>query len=305
MPARVVTWPQHSILLTPARFRYRSAKGPIFSLFPGGLPTTREIAITVPLLGSLLGVAKLSEVSPEPATLLVPAKIVETIARLRERVASRFPDSSLLEVCKHLLDLGQRAEKQAPSFGQPYLILRALAFLLSVALIICISLTLYFVKLPDKPIEFVEFLQGLDAGANQVVLFGAAIFFLLTIERRWKRNRALKVVNQLRSIAHVIDMHQLTKDPERLVPKELALPSSPKREMSEFNLSRYLDYSCEMLSLVGKIAVVYVQHFDDPVAIASANEVEDLCTSLSRKIWQKIMLIHSSPTAPPVPKIIT
>lgn len=247
----------------------------------------------------------MSEVSSEPATLLVPSKIVETIGKLRERIAGRFPDSSLLEVCSHLLGLGQLAEKQAASFGQPLLILRALALLLSIALVVCISLTLYFVKLPDKPIEFGEFLQALEAGANQVVLFGAAIFFLFTIERRWKRNRALKVVNQLRSLAHVIDMHQLTKDPERLVPKELALPTSPKRDMSEFNLSRYLDYSCEMLSLVGKIAVVYVQHFDDPVAIASANEVEDLCTSLSRKIWQKIMLIHSSPAAPAAPKIIT
>ena len=247
----------------------------------------------------------MSEPYSESATLLIPAKIVETIGRLNERIAARFPDSSLLDVSKHLLTLGKRAETQAESFGQPFLILRILAGLLSLALVICVSLTLFFVKLPDRPIELVDYLQGLDSGANQVVLSGAAIYFLLSVETRLKRRRALAIVNQLRSIAHVIDMHQLTKDPERIVPKELMLPSSPKRDMSELNLSRYLDYSCEMLSLVGKIAVVYVQHFDDAVAIASANEVEDLCTSLSRKIWQKIMLIHSSPTAPPVPKIIT
>lgn len=240
----------------------------------------------------------------ESTTLLVPAKIVETIGRLRERIGARFPDSSLLDVCSHLLKLGQTAQQQAPAFGQPYFILRLMAGLLSVALVVCVSLTIFFAKVPDKPIELVELLQGLDAGANQVVLFGAAIYFLLSVETRWKRSRALAVVNQLRSIAHVIDMHQLTKDPERIVPKEIALPSSPKRDMSELNLSRYLDYSCEMLSLVGKIAVVYVQHFDDPVAIASANEVEDLCTSLSRKIWQKIMLIHSAPATPSGPKII-
>jgi hypothetical protein len=240
----------------------------------------------------------------EPTNLLVPAKIVETIARLRERIDARFPDSSLLEVCEHLLAIGKRAEIQAQSFGQPYLFLRALAVLLSITLAVCLGLTLVFVELPKDKIQLTEYLQGLDSGVNQVVLFGAAIYFLLSVERRWKRGRALKVVNQLRSIAHVIDMHQLTKDPERLVPKEIELPTSPKRDMSELNLGRYLDYSCEMLSLVGKIAVVYVQYFDDPVAIASANEVEDLCTSLSRKIWQKIMLIHSSPTTAVVPKII-
>lgn len=47
-----------------------------------------------------------------------------------------------------------------------------------------------------------------------------------------------------------------------------------------------------MLSLTGKIAALYVQSFDDPVAISSANEVEILTTGLSRKIWQKITIIQ-------------
>jgi hypothetical protein len=58
-------------------------------------------------------------------------------------------------------------------------------------------------------------------------------------------------------------------------------------------LGRYLDYCSEMLSLVGKLAALYVQKFDDPVALAAVNEVEDLTTGLSRKIWQKIMIINS------------
>ena len=49
-----------------------------------------------------------------------------------------------------------------------------------------------------------------------------------------------------------------------------------------------------MLSLIGKLAALYVQKFDDPVALAAVNEVEDLTTSLSRKIWQKIMIINSN-----------
>jgi hypothetical protein len=247
----------------------------------------------------------MTETNTEFGSLLVPAKIIETIARLRDRIAARFPDASLLEVCSQLLAIGQRAEAQAQSFARPYFFLRVLAALLSVGLIVCLGLTLVFVEMPKNKIQLTEYLQGLDSGVNQVVLFGAAIYFLLSVERRLKRRRALAIVNQLRAIAHVIDMHQLTKDPDRVAPRELALPNSPKRDMSDQSLSRYLDYSCEMLSLVGKIAVVYVQHFDDPVAIASANEVEDLCTSLSRKIWQKIMLIHSSPAAPVVPRIVT
>ena len=89
-------------------------------------------------------------------------------------------------------------------------------------------------------------------------------------------------------------MHQLTKDPERVHPGIQLTTASPRVNLTRFELSRYLDYCSEMLSLTGKVAAVYVQHFDDAVAIASANEVEQLCTGLSRKIWQKIMILQQS-----------
>jgi hypothetical protein len=47
-----------------------------------------------------------------------------------------------------------------------------------------------------------------------------------------------------------------------------------------------------MLSLIGKLAALYVQKFDDPVALVAVNEVEDLTTGFSRKIWHKIMIIN-------------
>ena len=53
-----------------------------------------------------------------------------------------------------------------------------------------------------------------------------------------------------------------------------------------------------MLSLTGKVAALYVQRFDDPVALQAVNEVEDLTTGLCRKIWQKVMILYSSPASP-------
>jgi len=58
-------------------------------------------------------------------------------------------------------------------------------------------------------------------------------------------------------------------------------------------LRRYLEYCNEMLSVIGKIAALYVQRLEDGIVIASSNEVESLATGLSRKIWQKIMILHS------------
>ena len=41
------------------------------------------------------------------------------------------------------------------------------------------------------------------------------------------------------------------------------------------------------------MAALYVQNFDDGVALAAVNEVESLTTGLSNKIWQKIMILYN------------
>jgi len=55
-------------------------------------------------------------------------------------------------------------------------------------------------------------------------------------------------------------------------------------------LIRYLDYCSDELALISKIAALYVQKFNDPVSMSAVNDVEDLTSGLSRKIWQKIMI---------------
>lgn len=46
-----------------------------------------------------------------------------------------------------------------------------------------------------------------------------------------------------------------------------------------------------LLALCGKVAALYVQDFDDGPSVAAVNEIEDLTTSLSEKIWQKIGIL--------------
>jgi hypothetical protein len=69
--------------------------------------------------------------------------------------------------------------------------------------------------------------------------------------------------------------------------------------MTLFELSRYLDYCSEALSLTGKVAALYVQRFDDAVALDAVNEVEQLTTGLSRKIWQKLTVLYAMPPVEP------
>jgi hypothetical protein len=126
---------------------------------------------------------------------------------------------------------------------------------------------------------------------NIVVLLGAALFFLTSLEIRLKRNRALRDLHAFRSLAHVVDMHQLTKDPSAVGEQGPATASSPPRDMSKFELTRYLDYCSEMLSLINKLAAIYPQNLPDAVVIEAVNDIEALTTSLSSKIWQKITIL--------------
>ena len=46
------------------------------------------------------------------------------------------------------------------------------------------------------------------------------------------------------------------------------------------------------------ITAVYAQRFDDAVVLASVNEVENLATGLSRKIWQKLVILETGTRHP-------
>jgi len=223
---------------------------------------------------------------------LNPDHIIRTIAHLGERIAERFPDSGLSKVAEELQKIGNEAATRAEWIEQPLLALR-----LGIGVLVALLTTMVLLALANLNItkmweSFADFVQAVDAGINDVVFIGIGIFFLVTLEARIKRRRALKAIHELRSIAHIIDMHQLTKDPEVILSGGPATRSSPKRTMTTFEMSRYLDYCSEMLSLIGKVAALYAQRFNDPVALSAVDEIEDLTTGLSRKIWQKIMIIN-------------
>ncbi len=223
-------------------------------------------------------------------------KIVESAVLLCKRVEERFPHRGLNKVCADLQEVAQDACQRAGWIARPHWSIRiANALVVSLLFLIAakVLLALHFDIRQISNLNAAEFLQTLEAGINDTILIGAAVFFFLTFENRIKRSRALDALHELRSLAHVIDMHQLTKDPERALKRGKSTASSPVESMTLFELSRYLDYCSEMLSLIGKIAALYLQEFNDPVALGAVNEIESLTTNLSRKIWQKIMIIHA------------
>jgi len=234
--------------------------------------------------------------APEGSTArrsLDPAHITETIERLSRRAAIRFPDSGLSRVCQNLLDIARRTAETAAWIDRPLVPLRIVIGLLLVLIAAGLAVTVSRIGAPTAPLSFAELVQLIESGVNDLVFVAAGVFFLATIETRIKRRRALRAIHELRSIAHVIDMHQLTKDPELVLHRGQNTGVLARRSMTRFELTRYLDYCSEALSLTGKVAAVYIQNFEDEVALQAVNEVEDLTTGLSRKIWQKLTILYS------------
>jgi hypothetical protein len=220
--------------------------------------------------------------------------IIKTIEVLRARVAERFPARGLLNVASQLLDLSRVASQEAASLKYRHWGLRMFSLLVLLAGAFGFAKLLSFYRvLFGGDIELAQLTQGLEATLNIMLICGIIIAFFLQLEYRYKRRKALDGLYRLRAISHVIDMHQLTKDPEVIAGYERT-SSSPVRDLTTEQLLRYLDYCAEMLSLTGKLAALYAQYYPDPTVISAVNDIEELTTNLSRKIWQKIVLTQQS-----------
>jgi hypothetical protein len=226
---------------------------------------------------------------------LEASDVVATLERLQARINERFPSAGLGRVAQDLVDTARQTSTRARQIADPYLLLRAgvvliLAGAIGFAAWLVINSPLQLLTLSP---DVAGLAQGLNALVNLVALSGASIWFLMSLEQRLKRRRALKDLHELRSFAHVVDMHQLTKDPTVVLSKGPRTSASPVREMTQFQLTRYLEYCAEMLALIGKLGALYSEYTRDPQIVAAVNDVENLSTDLGRKIWQKITILSA------------
>jgi len=225
---------------------------------------------------------------------LDPEKTIATLKTLSNRIAERFQGASLNRVCSELLAVAEETTGRIQWVSRRHAGIR-LAVLMVVGIAIWLGLFLFRrVKIHTDGFSIEE----LEAATNAVVLIGAALYFLFSLESRIKRRRVMSALNELRAISHVIDMHQLTKDPSHVIAGVgERTQSSPQRSLTPFQLTRYLDYCSEMLSLIGKLAALYAQSDSDSVVMQAVNEIETLTNGISRKIWQKIMILDNDLTA--------
>ena len=226
-----------------------------------------------------------------PIKLLDDAQILDTLRRLRDRINERFPGSGLCGVASDVLEIGEDTAALSKFLARPHWPSRLIVIATIAALTMVLLALALRIRMPSGIDGLATALQASESLINDVVFLGVTVFFLTSVETRIKRHRALTALHRLRSVAHIVDMHQLTKDPDRVASPEEDTASSPKRSLSPAELGRYLDYCSELLACISKLAALHVQHFNDSVTLGAVNEVEALCTGLSNKIWQKITML--------------
>lgn len=226
---------------------------------------------------------------------LDPARIIETAERLHQRITDRFPDSSLRRVAAELVSLAHDLAEEAEVLKAPIWWLRiviGLTILSGAALFLFVGTIFPIDRISGN--DVVESVQGFEAGLNTVILAVLGLLALIGAEERIKRKQVFRLLHGLRSLIHVIDMHQLTKDPAVLSANFEPTAHSPQRITDPEQLERYLDYCSEMLSITGKLAALFAQAVNDAVVIEAVNDIEELGSNLSRRIWQKISMIDAA-----------
>lgn len=224
-----------------------------------------------------------------PPTELQPERIVMTLELLAERIESRFPHRGLTRVARETRLAAGEAVGLAKTIQQPIIPLRVMSGVLITAMVVIVGKLALNLRI--NPTGGWEMLEGIDSAISATVYLGVAVVFLITLESRLKRRRSLRALQELRALAHVIDMHQLSKDPEWSLHRESSPLDDEQNHLEPYLLGRYLDYCVDLLALIGKVAALYAQNNADGVVLQAVEEVENLTATLATKIWQKIMVL--------------
>lgn len=217
----------------------------------------------------------------------------DSTADLHGRIQARFPGSGLSNVCASLVSLldeiisgkgiRHKRVRAARVVSRVGMVVVTLIFGVAVA-----SAAASIVASPGsvKPLDWLPLLETV---VNDLVFAGIAFLFLRAMPQRLERARVLRVLYRLRSLAHVIDMHQITKVPERV-------KRDPQQEdglgLTPQELRQYFEYCTEMLSLVSKAAALYAENTSDGEVLDVVGGIEMLISGMSRKVWQKITILQ-------------
>ena len=158
---------------------------------------------------------------PHGLERLSAAPVQEMVVQLEHRIAARFPDRGLRGVARDLTLMAGEVADNALETQRRLRSVRVAARGLSLVVVVA-TVAVLAVALRDAvragALSTFEWVPLVESIINDLVFAAIAVYFLYALPGRLARERLLTQLHRLRSLAHIVDMHQLTKDPERLRP---------------------------------------------------------------------------------------
>ena len=223
--------------------------------------------------------------SSDVAPRLDSVYVERTVGRLEARIRARFPDRRLGDAAHALrtavpqIHDGFEARRRRLRWFA-----RATSVVIVVAAVAGLALALRDPVLEGTD-SSVDWLLIVESTINDLLFASIAVFFLWAMPERLERRTLLDLLHRLRSLAHVVDMHQLDKDPEQARADYHPTAQSPAHPiMNADELHHYLDYCSELVSLIAKTAALCAERTSDPVVLGTVGEIETLAAQMSQKI---------------------
>ena len=157
---------------------------------------------------------------PGPAKALPDAgsgAIIATAERLTIVSPRAFPKPDCAAFAPNSCRCRATSRQARKQLERPIWWVRAIAaaaVIAGAAVFIFVGTILPFDRFAQGGVE--ESVQGIEASVNTLMLAGLGLLALIRAEETIKRKRVFRELHGLRSLIHVIDMHQLTKDPNVL-----------------------------------------------------------------------------------------
>jgi hypothetical protein len=225
---------------------------------------------------------------------LAALHVGHTVDHLERRIRARFGDRGLTRAALDLRRLVDEVESVTEQSNvrlrRTTLIARTTSVTIVVATVVLLTFSLRN-AIRDGLERSEDWVPLIESVINDLVFSSIAMLFLWAFPERGERRTLLRLLHRLRSLAHVIDMHQLSKDPEQVSPGYTRTSESITHGLDADQLHHYLDYCSEMLSLTAKTAALCAEHSTDEVILNTISTLETMTTELSNKIWQKISLL--------------
>ena len=220
--------------------------------------------------------------------------VIATIDQSGGRIRARFADRGLPKAAAELRSAATEVTELGVHLRGRLRVLRWTARAASVLVALGMALVLVVAARDadlSGSVRSVDWVALVESTIQTLVFGGLTLLFLNALPDRLERRHLLRRLHRLRSLAHVIDMHQLTKDPERLRSDFEPTDATVAVDLTRAEMQHYLGYCSELLALVGKVAALCAEDSQVGLILETVSDIENLTNGMSRKIWQKISLL--------------